>query len=747
MHACTLSPLLYCGHRYFAKAIFLPLFTCAGVYICVPVWNKLRQLAETLNPRIVQNVAVQTIGRIHIKRALVNTFMFCFAPLTRSSIEALTCVETCADEDGIDDPMESDCVPVLKKDMSVQCWRDDHIFTACFAATLLVVVAVVVPIQLLRIVRRAREQRDVSLKLRADDADRWFDELDEDKSGALEGEEITELHRRMGGKLDITALDPDGDHSVTKQEFDNWYTEQLKNVADSPFDVLYGTTTTAGYWWTCFFLLWLKTAINVLYTYGSARQLEWHIWMHMLLAISMFLMSYQVPYVADLDHHVALLALGSLAGVAHISSIFKAGTTWDPAYIVLTALLFLLPLLAFVGEKAFTKRKANQAAQVQEHPGESQESSATDVHMTDVSISKPNDTFATGVGELEIEHADDSDSPRNSVIDLIVAAAPVNPKTRGSTPQRPAAAAEYPGDEERIPLTSPSRGEVQVTPVGRPTDAGPAWTTPVRSTTPIRFSARVSSTPRPSRPSTPVQPVRADLGQLGLSTLRKQAVLGGASTTSVQEALNSDNAKQQMIEMVFQAQTAKFAAAELAAAEQLRLGALVTQRRQEQERAVQGSRAELAGLGLADLEERALLFGIIPDVVDAALDDNVDAKRALIELCIEAEFGAFVHEDTSQSLSPLPTVSLSKRSSTPTRVRVRSPLPAKGKAVTGYTAPTNSPSGGHLNPPPIPTATSMSGRASTPPRVLSAPAASPLSPRFIALGDAGGQRTLDSHRP
>jgi hypothetical protein len=329
----------------------------------VPVWNKLRQLA---GDRI--ETAVWKIRKIHIKRALVNTFMFCFAPLTRSSIEALTCVETCTDDDD-EDIAHSLCVPVLKKDMAVQCWGEEHIFTACFAITLLVVVAVVVPIQLLRIVRRAREQRDVSLKLRTDDAERWFDELDTDNSGALEGEEITELHRRMGGTLDKKVLDPDGDGSVTKQEFNDWYHGQVAAVADSPFDVLYGTTTSAGYWWTCYFLLWLKTAINVLYTYGSARQLEWHIWMHMLLAISMFLMTYQVPYVAALDHHVAQLALGSLAGVAHISSIFKAGTTWDPTYIVLTVLLFLLPLVAFVGEKAIIKHKAKQAVQeVQEHP-------------------------------------------------------------------------------------------------------------------------------------------------------------------------------------------------------------------------------------------------------------------------------------------------------------------------------------------------------------------------------------------
>ena len=234
--------MFYCGHRYFAKAIILPLFTCGGVYICIPIWNKLRQLA---GDRI--ETAVWKIGPIHSRRALVNAFMFCFAPLTRSSIEALTCVETCTDDDDVAD---SRCVPVLKKDMAVQCWSDDHWVTAGFAATLLVLVAVAVPIQLLRIVRRARAQRDASLRLRAEDADRWFDELDDDNSGALEGDEITELHSRMGGTLNLATLDPDGDGEVTKQEFNDWYHGQLAAVADSPFDVLYGTTTAAGYWWT-----------------------------------------------------------------------------------------------------------------------------------------------------------------------------------------------------------------------------------------------------------------------------------------------------------------------------------------------------------------------------------------------------------------------------------------------------------------------------------------------------------------
>ena len=67
------------------------------------------------------------------------------------------------------------------------------------------------------------------------------------------------------------------------------------------------------------------------------------------------------PYVAPLDQHVALLSLLALAGVSHVSSIFKAGTTWDPLYIILTILLFFLPLVAYVVESKHRKSHRSEA--------------------------------------------------------------------------------------------------------------------------------------------------------------------------------------------------------------------------------------------------------------------------------------------------------------------------------------------------------------------------------------------------
>jgi len=164
---------------------------------------------------------------------------------------------------------------------------------------------------------------------------------------------------------------------------------------------------------------------------------------------------------------------------------------------------------------------------------------------------------------------------------------------------------------------------------------------------------------QPKRASTaPMQPARADLAQLGLGTLRRQAVMEGVGQAQINEALDSDNVKNQLVEMIFQAQSEKVAVAELEflqeelqLRQELRLEALA-KKQQEQQRAAQELRAELSGLRLRGLHERTLGFGITSDLIDKALDDVSDAKQALIELCIEAEFGAVIHQETDLSPSP-----------------------------------------------------------------------------------------------
>ena len=69
------------------------------------------------------------------------------------------------------------------------------------------------------------------------------------------------------------------------------------------------------------------------------------------------------------SEQVALVSLLSLAGVAHISSIFKAGTTWEPEYMVLTAVLFLLPILAYLLERGYIYRRRRGDAIVPQSNG------------------------------------------------------------------------------------------------------------------------------------------------------------------------------------------------------------------------------------------------------------------------------------------------------------------------------------------------------------------------------------------
>ena len=114
--------------------------------------------------------------------------------------------------------------------MAVECWTGEHQIASAFAATLLLVLAVIVPTLLVRIVRRARQQRDASLGVRADNLKTWFDDLDADCSGSLEGDEIIQLKKRMGQTLNVAELDPDGDGTVTEQEFNDWYHSQLTAV-------------------------------------------------------------------------------------------------------------------------------------------------------------------------------------------------------------------------------------------------------------------------------------------------------------------------------------------------------------------------------------------------------------------------------------------------------------------------------------------------------------------------------------
>ena len=61
----------------------------------------------------------------------------------------------------------------------------------------------------------------------------------------------------MGGVLDMSVLDADASGVISRQEFQDWYDEQLTHLIRSPFDMLFGTTRSDAYWWFAQ-VLWLK---------------------------------------------------------------------------------------------------------------------------------------------------------------------------------------------------------------------------------------------------------------------------------------------------------------------------------------------------------------------------------------------------------------------------------------------------------------------------------------------------------
>ena len=145
-----------------------------------------------------------------------------FAPLTLSSIEALVCVDTCAESSGV-------CAPVLAVDMGVVCYEGSHRMAAGVAVTVLLTVVAIIPCLLLLKVRRSRKRRDASLSLRRENVDKWFGELDRDNSGTLEESEVKTLLERMGEATTTSALkrtmlelDRGGDGAISKEDFESW---------------------------------------------------------------------------------------------------------------------------------------------------------------------------------------------------------------------------------------------------------------------------------------------------------------------------------------------------------------------------------------------------------------------------------------------------------------------------------------------------------------------------------------------
>jgi hypothetical protein len=293
-------------------------------------------------------------------------------PLTASSVEQLVCVDTCTDAD------TEECARVLHVDYGVKC--EGFEFAQGVAIATLVAFTMVIPGYLLKRARTESRVRVESLALDVKTMNDLFDELDADGSGSLEGDEIKQLVKKMyqGStskklvKATIAELKsaavatPGPGHEsevVSKAQFQEWFRAKCSGCFETPLDVLFGTTTAKAYWWW-FQVLWLKTAINMLYAFGQASRLQWHLWMHLVLGASVCVMINVTPYNSLVDQQVELVALLCLAAVAHITSVYDACPDCGEGdiYLGLAVALAAVPLVVLAIMKMQLKMQLKKEA-------------------------------------------------------------------------------------------------------------------------------------------------------------------------------------------------------------------------------------------------------------------------------------------------------------------------------------------------------------------------------------------------
>jgi hypothetical protein len=295
-------------------------------------------------------------------------------PLTASSVEQLVCVDTCTDAD------TEECGQVLHVDYGVKCEGFD--LAQGVAIATLAAFTLVIPGYLLLRARSENRVRVESLALDVRAMDKWFDELDADGSGSLEGDEIKQLVKKMHQgstskklvKATIAELKsaavatPRPGHGsehnvVSKAQFQGWFVHKCSGCFETPFDVLFGTATAKVYWWWLQ-VLWLKTAINMLYAFGQASRVQWHLWMHLVLGASVCVMINVSPYNSLVDQQVELVALLCLAAVAHITSVYDACPDCEEGdmYLGLAVALAVVPLVVLAIMKMEVKMEEKKEA-------------------------------------------------------------------------------------------------------------------------------------------------------------------------------------------------------------------------------------------------------------------------------------------------------------------------------------------------------------------------------------------------
>lgn len=208
--------------RFYFRALISPLLVMMTSIMVAPLWNCLRAPKSNIPgkrkrcPGLPQKLweKLQSPSHIkssHIKRTIVNVFLFCYMPATQAAIEILICkkmTETCRD----DSPEL--CISVLATDFSVECAGPQYFIARGTALASLAIFVVVLPVVLLTLGKSAVEKRTFNMSLRLGEIRRWFAELDADASGLLDAGEMFNPYT----EFNVARSRPPGRHGDQPQQ-------------------------------------------------------------------------------------------------------------------------------------------------------------------------------------------------------------------------------------------------------------------------------------------------------------------------------------------------------------------------------------------------------------------------------------------------------------------------------------------------------------------------------------------------
>jgi hypothetical protein len=133
------------------------------------------------------------------------------------------------------------------------------------------------------------------------------------------------------------------DGAISKAEFEAWYCEWAVSIPAVPYDVLFGPYQPSSYWWFVQ-VLWLKLVINLLFTFGYYSSLNWHLWIHLVLASSIMLLLLNRPHLDPSSLTIEAIAMVCLSGVTHVVISDTANKGLSTSAMVTTVGLVCLPI-------------------------------------------------------------------------------------------------------------------------------------------------------------------------------------------------------------------------------------------------------------------------------------------------------------------------------------------------------------------------------------------------------------------